>query len=497
MFDRRQAAIAALVAVVVLGGLLPALTNTYALHNDWSFLLPHGDRPWWGRFIESRTVYKVGRPLGAILLNLQGLLITDLVTMAVSRCVAALLVIGAALIMYRHLCREDVSPSMAGAVAALLALLPAPLLFTAWATNLVPGALTLVLASALHPFLDRAWPVGPPARPSPWIIAVVLAGLALMLIYPPTTLYVLVFTATRVLLGRPNCHKLAVRDIAVMGLVMVLYFVVGKAITPAEFQQAGGNYAFQISTSPAGKIALLGQIITTGLTFGFGPAISLPSAVPMLVIGATILMWVGVARSRHLPMDRGAVWSMALVVVIAIMATAPQLGAKGDITGYRLVAAFQGILALVVVLPLVHLARRYSGLAKPVIGVLWIIAIGHGGLAMITLDRVVLNCQREFVTYTDALTRQPNFDQVVVVAPRRGVQLVKPVLTGEFGILGTNPNHWQATLETAAKKVGNRRVLQGIRMNWMGGDFPYDFRAHRAIAADRRILVIDVAGQVP
>lgn len=499
---QRAAAMHLLLAAIIGIGFLPILVSRFALHNDWSFLAGDVRFPWWYRYPESDHLFIVGRPLGALLLNVQGLLVTSLGAMLASRFVAVAFILIAAWIMYRFLTGSlGASRFPATALAASIALLPPFELYAAWSTNLVPGALTVALSSALYLWLDRAWPDGPPTKPRADVIAIVVALVLLMSIYPPTALFSLVFTVARLLLDGASARRVAVRDWLVSAASMLGYFVAGKfvfipaaiSINPSFAEGLSVvdsiGYAFSVTTDLTAKIEFLAHYM--GLVLSLTPGTVLGPWAAAGLAAIAILGWVAVARARLTRDNVGTVVVTALFVAATfLLSTAPVAAAKGDITGYRLAAASEAIWLLVVLAPLFYLPQdRFRAAAAALWTVVLLIQVG---VSDYILERTALDCEREYNAFRTIVARAQNgttLDLVVVLMPR-GSQLLEPPLPYEFGLLSVNEGHVVGMLGAAVEDTGFKG---GIRLDLlMGGDAPIDESLLASGALRPGVQLIDI-----
>ncbi len=156
-------------AAVLAVGYLPLLTAHFGRHND--YLLWACER-WHGLavFPETWHLLALGRPLGALLLNLQFTCLGSLPGFLVSRWVALGVTLIAAWLLADHLKRRPGVPwQTAVCAAACVFLVPASQLFVSWVTNFVPGTLTVVLSLLAYRALDGSRePASVRSRFEPW-----------------------------------------------------------------------------------------------------------------------------------------------------------------------------------------------------------------------------------------------------------------------------------------------------------------------------------------
>src|ERR1035438_6892416 len=240
LFDHRELMIslAGLLLVIFTGPLF----LQYRVHNDYSTLAyPHNRCCL--QFPETEHLFTVGRPLGAVLLNAHFLPLTSIGSFAWGRfgsfLVLAVTILISAQIFVKYI---GVPPTHALLVNTLLLLLPSAVSFVFWLTNFVPGTLNMALATVSYYLVARSYEGG--RRGS------ALAGYGLLFltffIYPPSSYWFLIFTASKVVFSNDADWVRRRREVAgeMAGCIALSagYFLVAKVTSPPLTKWAFGNY---------------------------------------------------------------------------------------------------------------------------------------------------------------------------------------------------------------------------------------------------------------
>lgn len=211
----------------------------FGLHNDYSFLEPN-TRVWWQRFDESWWLYRIGRPLGGLLLSAQCLLMKSPQSFVYWRVAAVISLAGLALLFARLLTsRAGYSRSEGVLMGTFLMMLPAMQLSVMLLTTLAQGVVASGLGLLAYLILPDTIASGKnkdivsslaafPLRHSAALVLLICA----MLVYPTNALLGLAVTTAIILNNRTFSEVLptVVRDCFLSGLAMCLYFILIKTI---------------------------------------------------------------------------------------------------------------------------------------------------------------------------------------------------------------------------------------------------------------------------
>src|ERR1035438_306816 len=158
LFDHREMmlALAGLLLVIFTGPLF----LSYGVHNDYSTLTyPHNRCCL--QYPETEHLFRIGRPIGGVLLNAHLLPFTSIQSFAWGRfgsfLVLAATILISAQIFVRYI---GVPPTHALLANTLLFLLPSASLFVIWLTNFVPGTLNIALATVSYFLVARSYEGG-------------------------------------------------------------------------------------------------------------------------------------------------------------------------------------------------------------------------------------------------------------------------------------------------------------------------------------------------
>lgn len=160
------------------------LFHIFAYHNDYRFFeLPDGhcclEHP------EARQLIGIGRPLGALLLGVQSIILgPSMEAMWFGRLTSILSIAVCAYLVFKYLVKRfDIGSTEAYFLSAGIFLLPSMQLNTFWVANFVPCILTILITmGAFHCFRARIY------------LPASLLTICAMLIYPPAFMFFLVLS---------------------------------------------------------------------------------------------------------------------------------------------------------------------------------------------------------------------------------------------------------------------------------------------------------------
>ena len=279
-------------------------------------------------------------------------------------------------------------------------LIPPCHVFVISVTNLVPGSLNLLLGTACYLVLDRSYlpdTEGGGVGQRKDFVRILTAQAMLMtclLIYPPTALVILVFTAAHLafspLTQWPRVRRRVVRDLLFVGGGIVAYYVFVKGyVYFMEHSEANRTTLEWIANSPY-KFALTKDIGMTlhklydvvlfslsgvwctvfGLAAGWGVfALLLGGGV---YLGAVAFRRAGAAAASNregLMPWRRTIWlaqTLILGTIVFVVSAAPFLAAAGqqELVGYRIMFVPMAIIVVLTMAVLHGLAACWRGTRK-------------------------------------------------------------------------------------------------------------------------------------
>jgi hypothetical protein len=480
---------------------LPICFMDFGIHNDY-LIWSYNHRK--AVFPETHHLLMIGRPLGALLLNLHFYFIKTIGDLAISRFLACAcsFVCAWQLASYLHK-RLQVAWFAALVASVCVFTLPSMQLFVVWATNAVPGCLTVLLAILSYLLLDRTDARVLLQRPRTRTVFYLAASetlfLGALLIYPPSALFVLVFTAAHILYSPlaawPATRARAIRDVVVFGTGMLVYFVFTKwLLLPAlsawnprcrevlERLTANTEYSFEASFDPAiylERFARISRIAVGGvfdLVAGDQAAMVISGAGGVMILAAVLgrLMRVGKhsqdPATGQLPPAGWRIESLVSGAVVIFIMNAPNLlAAGGGFTCYRVLFA----LSATMVLFLLNCVNWVIGVAPAIIRARLAIVAGMllaGSSTLIAHRNLVstaAQANRE-LTFVRQSIRDVDFSKVrkiVVVRASPGNDLHDLTLRGEFAQMATNNCFIWGIVDVVLRELRvdrSRLVISGV-----------------------------------
>ena len=299
-------------------------------------------------------------------------------------------------LLAEHLSRRLLLPTeMAVCAAACVFLLPASQLFVAWSTNFVPGTLTVLLALLVYRLLDAGVePLSLRLQLADWRRLATAQALffSLLLIYPPSALFLLVPAFANVLFtplaAWPRTRCRLIRDVAFTASGMLAYFAFVRLvylplvtwcwpiIRPILARNHGSQYEFAVTSNARQLLHNLVDILVVALAGPLHALIHERAAAKWAAVIAATLLVVGVWRFRGMSTDRSSApqsidrtrqrrWAgeaLLAALAVAALSAAPVILARPDIqgNGYRLMfaAAAMGSLLAFWMLPRITEGHR-------------------------------------------------------------------------------------------------------------------------------------------
>lgn len=357
---------------------LPAFITKFGMQNDYGFLGYSPAQDWLG-FPESLHLFAIGRPVGAVFLNLHGFFLRSLTCFGPARFFSFAVMLGSAWLIFQHLAtRLRVDRVIAAAMGICVLLLPAGQLYILWLTNFVPGALNMLFALLFYRILDEVDPVEflrGGGRSLRWA-AIALSFFFLSLcIYPPTALTFLALTFAKILFLPAEdwslIRRLVLRDLVFAGAGMILYLLAFKLVLLPLFAEYGsdayretvstinqeGGYRFELTSNLMEKISEFGYLSTLGIGGTLHAIVGDGSVWVML--GLTFAAFIYAAFCGRAP---GRDWAQiaqrtAFGFLIMLCAISPSLMAEKGQTGYRVVSTYEMISLFCLVAPLHWLGK--------------------------------------------------------------------------------------------------------------------------------------------
>lgn len=510
-----------LLALALCAAYFPTITHVFAIHNDHDHLLykSHGLL-----YHEAPHLVSIARPIAAIFSNLPLLFLHDVQDILFYRIVSlgSLVLLGWQF-MYIATRYLAIDVAMAFFCALAVFLMP-PLYYSVMnASAYVPHLVTIALAAASFLYLSksdvalvfamsRAEASGDGAGflkalkqcflSKNLTLFFVLFQLA-MFCYPPNALIILAFPVARCLFGGMTPYYriiFALRDLALIGLGLVAFMVLTKAVYFPALEAmslihafphggAGAEYAYQFVDDPWNVLHRLAEVTVVATDLWFVPQMSW-HIVFFTLLGAALVSllargYVSRPAAVEVPARISGIaaptptlnWKlflcyMGIAAVVFAMSGAPIILSYGGMVTYRTLVAPTAIAAVVfvyaallcaqAVAPLLRTgARPWLPLAPLALGSLAVIAIvAHQQMITITLAKreyqyIAQHVRQALAQGSDAIvmidTRKTFFPQEIPITSDRDG---KPTVPYELGCFSTVCFSTYGIFATALRELG-------------------------------------------
>ena len=320
---------------------LPVFYGGYAIHNDYYVYLYRGCC-----FPETNFLFLIGRPLGAILLNVEFGLLGGLEALRWARIFGFVLLF--LIFLFTYIKFVSIQPErkfLAWLTALLISILPGFLLNTIWVADHVPGLVGTLTAIWAYYLCDTD-----DANGKNNTLGYAVLFLA-FLIYPPSAYYFLVFTVWKSLFGDLQLRAIAL-DNLVLIIMSVAYLVFAKFINLPLSLPFSPDYAVHAATSSNYSLNLNDDILEKGkvlaslgqIAVGLWGADIFPKPWRFVILAILLAIPYKHLRRNPTPNDSATVATFTLILVI----------------GYASVPVFNTavalILSLILVIPLIKRA---------------------------------------------------------------------------------------------------------------------------------------------
>lgn len=235
------------------------------------------DKTSWFGFIESGHLLFIGRALGAVLINGQCFFLNQISDFAASRFVSFLVLLVFTGLFFQRLSRKHhLGFFWSGIISFGILLLPSNQVSILWAGNFVPGSLNLLYSFASYLLLERVQ-----RGTLPSVIALsgsLLLFIASLFIYPPTAMFVYVFTFSSILFSPfsqwRHTRLIVGRDLLFFGAGMGIYWIMNRFLIYPLVAGSGHflpprQIAYQMAIS-VNVFSKMGLLIDTALSSASG-----------------------------------------------------------------------------------------------------------------------------------------------------------------------------------------------------------------------------------
>lgn len=364
------AAVALFVFCTVVLFFVPILGHQFGYINDYT-IFEYDNRQCCLGFPETMQLFAIGRPLQAILLNIQLLLVSDVTSLQTMRIFFVLLIGAAATLFYFYV---QSSFNMARYSAAFLALLiftlPSMVINSFWVAQSIPGVVPLFFVFFAH-YKMQKWQSG--QGNNALIFARVFGLLFLsLLIYPPATFFFLTLTFMKFIFGTKNSGEARLVNLAAevvtLLLACALYFVSIKFVLKPillisnfggmdfksyyhDLEAANSAYNFSLSFDFFGKITRIHDVFTMVVSAWFS-RLPLSLIVSVAIACTAIFIWASIRSPylQHLKISARIIFGLALSIVIPLLTAIPVLVGQGNYPIlYRVMFASMAVVPIAIV----------------------------------------------------------------------------------------------------------------------------------------------------
>ncbi len=450
---------------------LPIFIIEFGIHNDYSAWAYDNSKCCLG-YPESTHLLALGRPLGAYLLNIQFLFFDQVVDFGTARFVSFLFILASAGLSYYYLTRR-LSLDKRWGLALLFCIftLPSSQVYIIWVTNFAPGSFNVFLACLSYLMLDQVWQ----NRSSPqktvakigWTITASLIFLSSLLIYPPTSLFFLLFTLKNILFSKVSLWATTrlrvILDVLFCGSHMVAYFLLTRfvyfplmstynATFREYFTAIRGPYEFSIADDLLGKLNLLYHITRTALNgwntklhTDFSTQVFWLFVLMIVVLTFFHFFTLQTSQNNRQPLKQkfGVVLqAVILCALLLIFSVSPLLIASGGFLAYRTIFPYSAMVVLIVFWLVNQITQLISETKREIVvnPLLLVITIIVAIFTQMNLLNTALwaNIELNFIRHSLATADFSKVKNLVVVKPFEESVLTNINSSYEFYHMATN-----------------------------------------------------------
>lgn len=501
----------AIVAFLLLLIYLPIFSIDFGIHNDYSLWSYDKTQDWLLSYPETKFLMLEGRPLGALLLNVQFWFLNGISDFAVARFVSFIFALTSAYLLYSYLTKRLLMDSFwALSLVACIFTLPSVQLYVIWVTNFVPGTLNVFLVIVSYLLFDEVG-IDNPLKTRYKLFCLSSAFflfLSSFFIYPPNSLFFLVFPFIGVLFSGlsswQETRMRVVRDIVFCGLGMTAYFLLHKFVLFPYFlakypyiwevvkEEGGGCYQFALSAKLAGARDIFYEISKIALG---GVWDTLGEDKPTIIILFTILLGVVAISIRnvvaqHVRQDGSAsgmtepllkefgnlgqrqkirygLQAGLICFIIILLSNAPLLLSSGATQlgsqrlGYRLIFPYSAMVITVLFWLLFHVSQfefKGSSVAR-VVAIL--VAVSSGIIASENLLNTSLNANMElnFIRQKLANADFSYVNTIALIKLNRSKVIIKRRLKHDFRLMATNYTFIGGIVKAVLSEMGVKQAI--------------------------------------
>lgn len=402
------------ILIVSLVFFLPFISQEFALHNDYTFHRYYNIENEFFWFPESKHLMVIGRPIQAILINLQFMFVNDFTGVMIGRFVSLGFVLSVALIIFNTAVKFFNSKILAYAISFSFLLLPAIYIHIFWFANLLPGSFTIFLSSVVFVFFQKYRE----SKKLPYLVLAFLIFLIGLMVYPPNMMFFLFFTLMG--LFRPLAEQKEViidtiYKIAFVSISIVVYFLLIKILVHfllliPEYRELYASlpvhYKINVDLNPihiVQKWFVLHDFAFPAV-FGVNDLLNRNLLFPLLILLAIYFPLVNHKDRVYL---KNTILRFGLFWVVIVLSIAPVVVPENTTSGFRLIGSYSTMLLfLTIVLLYLFVSKQKNGIIQYVlIGMVTILLVSNFVNNSLNIGSLVSNAIYEYRYLKLAISR--------------------------------------------------------------------------------------------
>lgn len=454
---------------------LPILIIDFGLHVDYARWASYRGTGFFV-FPESNYLFMIGRPISAILVNLQCAIVQTIHDFSVVRAITFVLMALCAISFYIYIKKRLlIEHFWALTISFCVFTLPPMQTHFAFISSGGQGPATILFVIFAYLLVDRVrmgedFSLMHAKLYILYMITACIIYLIAMFCYPPNAMFFLVFTFAHLIFSNfedyPKTRFIIIRDILFCGISMILFFFLLKFIylpfmqsLSPEFKSLGeslkqSNYRFVLNITMARGL-IFGNMSTIG--FGgiydlwFAPGKVVPVIIGILTSGITFIFirLFFTNNMKDLSFRRKLGWSLQMAIiaiVIVLMVNAPVLLSNVENSvdiGYRIYFPFSAIVVLVLCWVFIRIGEWLDSFKMKVVtnSVAVVMLVSFALIAEANLLYTAINANRELNLVRQKLASRDlsKIRSIIVIEPSRNVFFNEKHLKREFGYTATDP----------------------------------------------------------
>lgn len=349
---------------------LPTFSHQFGYINDYTIFEYDNHLCCFG-FPETTQLFAIGRPLQAILLNIQLLFVSDIQSLQWMRlfCVFLIGIVATLFFLYVQ-SNLNIRRYSAAFLALLIFTLPSMVINSFWVAQSVPGIAPLFFVLLAHFWMQKR--NSSDHNKTFVIVGVFSLVFCSLLIYPPATFFFLTLTFIKFVFGTKDSTQAKLSGIAAEVMILlvacIVYFLSIKYVLKPillmsnfggmDFQShydnidaANSAYKFSLSFDIVSKITRIHDLFVMVFSAWF-PPLPMSLIIPVGLVFASILTWASLRTPylKHLKTSSKIVLGLALSAFIPCLAAIPVLVGQGDYPIlYRVIFASMAAVPVVIV----------------------------------------------------------------------------------------------------------------------------------------------------